>query len=167
MVTRAALAATAVDVLAADAVILGTPANIGYMSGALKHFFDQVYYPCLSETAGLPYTLYVHGNNDTTGAVRSVETIAKGMSWHRHRPPSPWSATVPRGPGSVLGVGRGHCTGRGWRAASAPPGPGRRGRASPIPTGARGTDTAMSAVDPPQEMPPVHNVPGHRLVDRR
>ena len=83
----AALAATAVDVLAADAVILGTPANIGYMSGALKHFFDQVYYPCLSETAGLPYTLYVHGNNDTTGAVRSVETIAKGMSWHRHRPP--------------------------------------------------------------------------------
>jgi len=87
VVTRAALAATAVDVLAADAVILGTPANIGYMSGALKHFFDQVYYPCLSETAGLPYTLYVHGNNDTTGAVRSVETIAKGMSWHRHRPP--------------------------------------------------------------------------------
>ena len=87
VVTRAALAATSVDVLAADAVILGTPANIGYMSGALKHFFDQVYYPCLSETAGLPYTLYVHGNNDTTGAVRSVETIAKGMSWHRHRPP--------------------------------------------------------------------------------
>ncbi len=75
------------DVLAADAVVLGTPANIGYMSGALKHFFDTVYYPCLSETAGLPYALYVHGNNDTAGAVRAVESIAKGLSWHRHRPP--------------------------------------------------------------------------------
>lgn len=87
VVTRAALAATAVDVLTADAVILGTPANIGYMSGALKVFFDTVYYPCLAETAGLPYALYVHGNNDTTGAVRAVESIATGLSWRRHRPP--------------------------------------------------------------------------------
>ncbi|TDQ55034.1 flavodoxin family protein [Actinorugispora endophytica] len=87
VVTRAALAATAVDVLAADAVVLGTPANIGYMSGALKHFFDSVYYPCLNETAGLPYGLYAHGNNDTAGAVRAVEAIARGMSWERLRPP--------------------------------------------------------------------------------
>ncbi|MDA8370927.1 MAG: NAD(P)H-dependent oxidoreductase [Nocardiopsaceae bacterium] len=86
-VTRPALGATAADLLAADAVILGTPANIGYMSGALKHFFDTVYYPCLSDTTGLPYALYVHGNNDTAGAVRAVESIAKGMSWERHRPP--------------------------------------------------------------------------------
>ncbi|MFC7326541.1 flavodoxin family protein [Marinactinospora rubrisoli] len=87
VVTRPALAATAPDVFAADAVILGTPANIGYMSGALKVFFDTVYYPCLTDTAGLPYALYVHGNNDTSGAVRAVEAIATGMSWNRHRPP--------------------------------------------------------------------------------
>jgi multimeric flavodoxin WrbA len=83
VVTRAALAATAVDVLAADGLIMGTPANIGYMSGALKHFLDTVYYPCLAETAKLPYGLYVHGNDDTTGAVRAVESIAGGLGWER------------------------------------------------------------------------------------
>jgi multimeric flavodoxin WrbA len=83
VVTRAALAATAVDVLAADGFVLGTPANLGFMSGALKHFFDQVYYPCLEDTRGRPYALYVHGNNDTTGAVRGVETIVTGLQWRR------------------------------------------------------------------------------------
>ncbi|NUO56628.1 MAG: flavodoxin family protein [Hamadaea sp.] len=87
VVTRPALGATVPDVLAADALLLGTPANIGYMSGALKHFFDTVYYPCLTDTAGLAYGLYVHGNNDTAGAVRAVETIAGGMSWVRTREP--------------------------------------------------------------------------------
>ncbi|MEU3306795.1 flavodoxin family protein [Nocardiopsis sp. NPDC055551] len=84
---RAALAATPTDLLAADAVVLGTPANIGYMSGALKHFFDTVYYPVQVDRQGLPFSLYVHGDNDTSGAVRSVESIAKGMGWERHRPP--------------------------------------------------------------------------------
>ena len=84
---RAALAATPTDLLAADAVVLGTPANIGYMSGALKHFFDTVYYPVQVDREGMPFSLYVHGDNDTSGAVRSVESIAKGMGWERHRPP--------------------------------------------------------------------------------
>jgi len=87
VVTRAALRATAVDVFEADGVILGTPVNIGYMSGALKHFFDTIYYPCLEETRRLPYGLYVHGNNDATGAVRAVESIATGLGWQRvHEP---------------------------------------------------------------------------------
>ena len=81
VVVSPALAATAVDVLAADAFVLGTPANIGYMSGALKHFFDQVYYPCLDAKAGAPYGLYVHGASDTTGAVRAVTSIASGLGW--------------------------------------------------------------------------------------
>ncbi|WP_371390000.1 flavodoxin family protein [Protofrankia sp. BMG5.30] len=87
VVVRPALAATAVDVLAADGYLLGTPVNIGYMSGALKHFFDQAYYPCLEATIGRPYALYVHGNSDTAGAVRSVETIAVGLKWKRLREP--------------------------------------------------------------------------------
>lgn len=78
---RAALSAGPADVLAADGVILGTPANIGYMSGALKHFLDQVYYPCLEVTVGLAYGVYVHGNDDTSGAVRGIHKIAGGMSW--------------------------------------------------------------------------------------
>ena len=76
-----ALAATVTDVLAADGFVLGTPANIGYMSGALKHFFDQVYYPCLQAKIGAPYGLYVHGDSDTGGAVRAVASIAKGLGW--------------------------------------------------------------------------------------
>ena len=76
-----ALAATASDVLAADGFLLGTPANLGYMSGALKHFFDQIYYPCLQAKTGAPYGLYVHGGSDTTGAVRAVTSIAKGLGW--------------------------------------------------------------------------------------
>jgi multimeric flavodoxin WrbA len=83
VVARPALAATATDVLDADGYLLGTPANLGYMSGALKHFFDQVYYPCLDATVGRPFGLYVHGNNDTTGAVRSVEVVTTGLQWRR------------------------------------------------------------------------------------
>jgi NAD(P)H-dependent FMN reductase len=84
---RPALTASAVDVLAADGYLLGTPANIGYMSGALKHFFDGIYYPCLTATQRRPYALYVHGGSDTTGAARAVESIASGLSWRRIRPP--------------------------------------------------------------------------------
>lgn len=87
VVRRPALAATASDVLAADGYILGTPANIGYMSGALKHFFDQIYYPCLDATVRRPYGVYVHGNNDTTGALRGVETITTGLKWRREAEP--------------------------------------------------------------------------------
>ena len=84
---RPALAATAVDVLAADGFVLGTPANLGYMSGALKHFFDQIYYPCRLAKANSPYGLYVHGNSDTAGAVKGVETIATGLGWQRVHAP--------------------------------------------------------------------------------
>ena len=81
VVARPALAATALDVMQADGYILGTPANLGYMSGALKHFFDQIYYPCLDATRGRPYAVYVHGDNDATGALLAIEKITTGLRW--------------------------------------------------------------------------------------
>ncbi|SFN84115.1 NADPH-dependent FMN reductase [Geodermatophilus obscurus] len=80
---RPALSAGPADVLAADGVLLGTPANIGYMSGALKHFFDTVYYPCLDATIGLPYGVYVHGGDDTAGALRAIGTITGALRWRQ------------------------------------------------------------------------------------
>jgi NAD(P)H-dependent FMN reductase len=87
VVRRPALSATASDVLAADAYLLGTPANIGYMSGALKHFFDQIYYPCLDATQGRPFGYYVHGGSDVTGAVRAIDAITTGLGWRRAAQP--------------------------------------------------------------------------------
>jgi NAD(P)H-dependent FMN reductase len=84
---RAALDATADDVRAVDAVLLLTTANFGYMSGALKHFFDSSFPALEHTTAGLPYALVVKGNSDGTGAIRAVEAITTGMSWRRVRPP--------------------------------------------------------------------------------
>ena len=82
-----ALGAGVPDVLAADGFILGTPVNIGYMSGALKHFFDQVYYPCLEATQRRPYGVYLHSNSDAAGALRAIETITTGLQWRAAQAP--------------------------------------------------------------------------------
>lgn len=92
----AALDATVEDVLAADGYILGTTANFGYMSGALKHFFDSTFLAiggALDESGGAgesagatakrPFGLFVHGRYDTTGAVRSVLSIVQALGWRQ------------------------------------------------------------------------------------
>lgn len=81
VVERAALEATAEDVLAADAYVLGTTANFGYISGALKHFFDTTYYQVREQTAGRPFSYWIHGGYDTTGAERAMEQITTGLGW--------------------------------------------------------------------------------------
>jgi len=75
------------DVRWAEAVVLCSPARFGYMSGALKDFFERIYHPCLEHTAGLPYALVVKGDTDVDGALASVERIVAGLRWRTFAPP--------------------------------------------------------------------------------
>lgn len=88
VVRRPALSATASDVLDADGYLLGTPANLGYISGALKHFFDTVYYPCLDATSGRPFGYYLHGNEGVEGAQRAISSITTGLGWQQAAEPA-------------------------------------------------------------------------------
>ena len=77
---RDALEATPEDVIWANGMILGTPENFGYMSGALKYFLDRVYYPCEDKVGGLPYALFVRAGNDGSGAISSITRILTGLN---------------------------------------------------------------------------------------
>ena len=94
VVVKQALEADADDVLSADGYLLGTTANFGYMSGALKHFFDTIFLQAggaLSDDGSAatgsggkkPFGLWVHGRYDTTGAVRSVLSIVGALPWNQ------------------------------------------------------------------------------------
>lgn len=75
------------DVLRSDGIIIGSTENFGYMAGRVKDFFERIYYPCLEETRGLPYALFIKGGSDGTGAQKSIERIITGLGWRAVQDP--------------------------------------------------------------------------------
>ena len=78
---------TSEDIKAAQAVIIGTTENLGYMAGLIKDVFDRCYYDCLESTEGLPFAFYVRAGHDGTGTRRAIESITTGLKWRLIQPP--------------------------------------------------------------------------------
>lgn len=75
------------DINSANAIIIGTTENLGYMAGLIKDVFDRCFYPCLEKTQGMPFAFYVRAGHDGTGTRRAIESITAGLQWRLVREP--------------------------------------------------------------------------------
>jgi len=75
------------DLLWADALLLGTPENFGYMSGGMKDFLDRTFYPVEGRILSLPYAVFISAGNDGSGALRAIRRIANGYPFKEIQEP--------------------------------------------------------------------------------
>ena len=86
--------ATLQDLVACHGVLFGTPENLGYMSGAIKDFFDRTFYPAQAYHVNLPYALFISAGNDGTGAVHQIDRILTGYPMRKVAEPVICRGTV-------------------------------------------------------------------------
>ena len=82
-----AAAAGPEDLLWANGLLLGTPENFGYMSGAMKDFLDRTFYPVEGRILPLPYAIFISAGNDGSGALRAIRRIAGGYPFNEVQEP--------------------------------------------------------------------------------
>lgn len=75
------------ELLAASALVFGTTANFGYISGALKHYFDSTFMRTTQDDRYTAHTVpcswWIRGGYDTTGAEKAMDSITTGYGWRR------------------------------------------------------------------------------------
>ena len=76
------------ELLRAAGVVFATAEYNGYMSGALKDFFDRTYEPARGHVTGKPYAVVISAGNDGTFANQYIERIARGYELKRIAEPT-------------------------------------------------------------------------------
>ncbi len=79
--------ATLDELLGCDGIVIGSPEYFGYMSGAVKDFFDRTYEPARGKVFRKPYALFVNAGNDGSGAVTHIERICIGFQFKKIHAP--------------------------------------------------------------------------------
>lgn len=75
------------DLLWAHGLLLGTPENLGYMSGAMKDFLDRTFYEVEGKLQPLPCGIFISAGNDGTGALTALRRIMKGYPFEEVQEP--------------------------------------------------------------------------------
>ena len=75
------------DLLWAHGLLLGTPENLGYMSGAMKDFLDRTFYEVEGKLQPLPCAIFISAGNDGSGALRGLRRIINGYPFEEVQEP--------------------------------------------------------------------------------
>jgi multimeric flavodoxin WrbA len=71
--------ATGDDLLGCDAAAFGSPVHFGYMSGALKDFFDRAFLTTRGKVDNKPYTAFSSGRRGGREALDSIDVVCSSF----------------------------------------------------------------------------------------